>query len=116
MGNMGFLVSLEGISGAGKTYFTKKLTAMLDDKTTRFVSELSERSGKGLDSQIISVLHHTGDRFFRSGMPLAETFLLLALKMADYEAHIADALQRGLTVVEDRSIDTVAIYQAILLA
>lgn len=115
MGNNGLLVSLEGISGAGKTYLTKKLISALDEKTTLFVSELSDRSGNGLDKRIIGVLHHTGDRFFRSGMPLAEMFLLLALKMADYEAHIADALRRGLTVVEDRSIDTVAIYQAILL-
>jgi dTMP kinase len=115
MESTGLLVSLEGISGVGKTYFARKLIAALDESTTRFVNELSDRSGNGLDKQIIDALRHSGDRFFRSGMPLSETFLLLALKMADYEKHIAHALQSGFTVVEDRSIDTVAVYQSILL-
>jgi thymidylate kinase len=116
MGNTGLLISLEGISGTGKTYFTNRLRTILDARSTVFVSELSDRKGAGVDRRIIEVLHHTGDRFCRVGMPLSETFLLLALKMADYEAYIADGLDRGYTGVEDRSIDTVAVYQAVVLS
>ena len=116
MTDAGLLVSLEGISGTGKTYFANLLRAALDARTTAFVDELSDRKGAGIDRKIIAALHHTGDRFCRLGMPLTETFLLLALKMADYESYILDALTLGQTVIEDRSIDTVAVYQAVLLS
>jgi dTMP kinase len=116
MESTGLLVSLEGISGSGKTYLANRLRMSLDSATTAFVSELSDRRDGGVDRRIIEVLHHKGDRFCRLGMPVSETFLLLALKMADYETHIAEQLRRGHVVVEDRSIDTVAVYQAVVLA
>jgi dTMP kinase len=115
MTESGLLVSFEGISGAGKTYLSRAIRASAPGSTMRFVNELSERSGTGLDRKIIDVLQYTGDRFCRTGAPLSETFLLLALKMADYEMYIAPALAEGRTVIEDRSIDTVAVYQSILI-
>ena len=111
----GFLVSLEGISGCGKTYFLKKIREELEDFPTTFVNEISDRTGNGLDKIIIDILTRTGDRFFRLGYPLTETFLIIALKMFDCESTISKALSEGKLVVEDRSIDTIAIYQAILL-
>ncbi len=111
----GFLVSFEGISGCGKTYFFKLLHQELQDIPTTFVSEISDRTGNSLDRMIIEILTHTGDRFFRTGYPLTETFLILALKMFDCESTISEALSTGYLVVEDRSVDTIAVYQAILL-
>lgn len=68
-----------------------------------------------MDRDIIALLAKGGDRFFRSGKPLTETFLLLAFKMCDYETRIAPALAQDRIVIEDRSLDTIAIYQALIL-
>lgn len=111
----GLLVSLEGISGCGKTYLSAKLHAALKEFPTTCVQEIAERRGDGLDLRIIALLHHSQDRFFRMGAPLTETFLLQALKMYDFEALIAPVLTQGSVVIEDRSLDTIAVYQALML-
>lgn len=114
----GVLCSLEGISGVGKTYLAQVLreaaVGMVDGPVT-FVSEVVDRDGCDLDRQIITLLAASGDRFFRGGKPLTETFLLLALKMFDFEARIAPLLAEGHVVIEDRSLDTIAVYQALIL-
>jgi dTMP kinase len=115
MDHRGLLASLEGISGTGKSYLTGALKPMLAGVPTTFLSEVVDRQGTDLDQAIIDLLASCGDRFFRGGRPRTETFLLLALKMFDDEARIAPALTQGHLVIEDRSIDTIAIYQAILL-
>jgi len=111
----GILASLEGISGCGKTFFMTKLHEELRNIPATLVGEIMDRRGEGLDQRIIMALSHTSDRFFRTGLPRSETFLLLALKMFDYETTIAEALDKGKIVVEDRSIDTIAVYQSIIL-
>lgn len=55
-----------------------------------------------------------GDTFLRGGHPKAETLLLLAIKMHDYERS-RPALYRGRLVLEGRSVDTVAVYQSLIL-
>lgn len=111
----GLLVSLEGISGVGKTYYEKLLHKSLQNEKVLFLSEITDRTGSNLDNKIITTLKSTKSKFFDSGFPLTETFLLLALKMFDYENIIRDALDKNYIVIENRSIDTIAIYQAILL-
>lgn len=111
----GQLISVEGISGSGKTYLVNALRSRMPPETTTFVTEVVDRQGSALDRKIIGILASCGDRFFRSGKPRTETFLLLALKMFDDEARIAPALEQGHLVIEDRSIDTIAIYQSVLL-
>lgn len=111
----GVVCSLEGISGVGKSYLIQALHAALSDFPVTFLSELGDRTGQELDRDILTLLAKGGDRFFRSGKPLTETFLLLALKMHDYETRIAPALKQGHLVLEDRSLDTIAIYQALIL-
>ena len=111
----GVLASLEGISGSGKTYFIAKLQQALRDSSPTFIKEVADRQGDGLDLRIITLLTNSEDRFFRMGAPRTETFLLLALKMYDFEALIAPALARGDMVIEDRSLDTIAVYQSLLL-
>ncbi|BCL79645.1 thymidylate kinase [Ktedonobacteria bacterium brp13] len=111
----GWLVSFEGISGCGKTYLIEALRSRVSIETTTFVTEVVDREGSALDREIINILAKAQDRFFRGGKPRTETFLLLALKMFDYEARIAPALATEHIVIEDRSIDTIAIYQSLLL-
>ncbi len=111
----GLIASVEGISGSGKSYLLKQLLGRLKGSPFVLVPEASDRSGATLDASIIKALTGQGDRFFRLGTPVAETFLLLALKCYDYEAMILPALRAGQKVIEDRSVDTIAVYQAILL-
>lgn len=111
----GAICSLEGISGVGKSYLIQALRPALADLPVTYLSEVVDRTGQDLDRDIIALLAKRGDRFFRSGKPLTETFLLLALKMCDYEARIAPALAQNCIVLEDRSLDTIAVYQALIL-
>lgn len=107
------LISLEGISGCGKTYLLRKVQPELLNDV--FLSEISERTAEGMDTKILAALRSTNDEFFRTGHPCTETLLVLALRAFDYEQRIATALASGLTVWEDRSVDTIAVYQSILL-
>lgn len=111
----GILVSLEGISGSGKTYFITELRKEMRDINFTFLSEIMDQNNDGLYKQISAALRYSNDMFFRGGLPRSETFLLLALKMCDYETSIAAALDAGAVVVEDRSIDSIAVYQSIML-
>ena len=111
----GVAASLEGISGCGKSYILSRLRDALQNVPVTFVEEVEDRECSGLDHGITTLLRKSGDRFFRSGHPRTETLLLLAIKTYDAEVNIVPALAAGHIVIEDRSIDTVAIYQALVL-
>lgn len=113
----GKLFSLEGISGTGKTYYREKLENEIGEKDNLvFVKEIFNEAQEGLNKKIFSALYHTENRFFDMGVPLTEIMLLLSRSMYKYESTIKKALEEGKNVVEDRSIDTIALYQAILIA
>ncbi len=113
----GRLLSLEGISGIGKTYYKEQLEKSIgDQENIVFIKEIFNEAQEGLNKKIFSALYHTEDRFFNMGVPLTETMLLLSRSMYKYESTIKEALEAGKTVIEDRSIDTIALYQAILIA
>lgn len=111
----GALVSFEGISGTGKSYLARlvaqRLTAPL------LVEEFSRRRRRGdLGSRIIAALAEAAgaDRFLRGGFPASETLLLLAVQMHTWET-IRAPLHGGRTVLEGRSLHSVAVYQAAAL-
>jgi dTMP kinase len=54
------------------------------------------------------------DPFLRGGLPRSETLLLLAIKIHDYEASLP-TLRSGRTVIEGRSVHSVAVYQSLIL-
>lgn len=113
----GKLLSLEGISGTGKTYYRQKLEEKFkDNSNVIFMKEIFDEAQEGLGKKIFSALYHTEDRFFNMGVPLTETMLLLSRSMYKYESTIKKSLEAGKVVIEDRSIDTISIYQAILIA
>ena len=112
----GVHASFEGISGCGKSYILSRLRETLHDVPHTIIEEIEDRTERaGLDQGIITLLKSQGDRFFRGGCPRTETLLLLALKAYDAEVDIMPALAQGHLVIEDRSIDTIAIYQALVL-
>ncbi|HLZ62143.1 MAG TPA: hypothetical protein VKR06_34800 [Ktedonosporobacter sp.] len=111
----GIHISLEGISGCGKSFMLEKLREAMPDALVVYVQEIEDRNACGLQSALLTFLHSHGDHFLRTGHPCTETLLLMALKTYDAETVIGPALSNGSSVIEDRSLDTVAIYQALVL-
>ena len=100
-------ISFEGINGVGKTYLLQRAAQILP---CRLISELTDTAASELPGQIIDAMSQERT-FLRTGHPLTETLALLALKVREYEEAPA---YRGLTL-EDRGVDTVAVYQAVIL-
>jgi dTMP kinase len=118
----GLLVSVEGISGTGKTTLTAPFAACLRDRGIPVVSldgfsQRATSAQRDLGHDILRALIHAagGDPFLRTGHPATETLLLLAIKAHDYEKHCRPALQQGHLVIEGRSLHTTAVYQSLIL-
>jgi dTMP kinase len=116
------LVSVEGISGVGKTTLTGPLLERLRGRGERVLSlegfaQRAASAGHGLGRDILRSLIDAagGDHFLRSGHPAAETLLLLAIKTYDYEQHCLPALRDGRLVIEGRSVHSTAVYQSLIL-
>lgn len=118
----GLLVSTEGISGVGKTHLVSEVAVQLARDSANdapvIVEEFSQRAdgSHDLGRQILQALVDASgrDRFLRGGHPASETMFLMAIKTHDYEA-ARDALTAGWLVLEGRSLDTVAVYQSLIL-
>lgn len=111
----GPLISVEGVSGAGKTYLTRRLVR---DRAITAIEAFSERTHGGagtLGDQILRALITAahGEHFLRAGHPGTETVLLLAVKTFDF-TQCLPLLTRGETVVEGRSMDSIAVYQSLI--
>jgi dTMP kinase len=99
-------VTIEGTNGAGKTYLAGKAAARLG---CRLISELTDADNQQLPGKVITALAAEGS-FLQTGNPITETLALLALKTREYERAGEVPL-----VLEDRGIDTVAVYQSLIL-
>jgi dTMP kinase len=113
----GPLISVEGITGVGKTYLTHRAVESLDDMPL-ILDGFSQRPGghPGLGEALLGALREAaaGDPFLRGGTPLAETLILLAIKRHDLDTVLGE-LSSGRAVIEGRGIDTTAVCQALLL-
>ena len=116
----GALVSIEGITGSGKTYLTRQLTAHLTAAGCQVaaIEDFTARRGTATPDLGREFLHALisasgGDRYLRGGHLHAETLLLLAIKTYDYEASTRRSAP-GQLLIEGRSIDTTAVYQSVL--
>lgn len=114
----GALVSVEGLNGVGKTYITNRIaSAAPPDEVPLVVEEFSRRNtGHDLGRKLLRTLVTVsdGEPFLRGGSPKSETLLLLAVKMHDFETTRATLLA-GRTVIEGRSLHSVAVYQSLIL-
>jgi dTMP kinase len=109
-----YWITLEGIEGVGKTHLARLLGSRLGSRAM-VLSEVTDQRDS-LIGQVITALSRAGDLWLRTGYPATETLALLALKVSEYET-----LQHGHdtgaeVVVEDRGVDSVAVYQAAILA
>lgn len=113
---MGKLISLEGISGTGKTTILNQLEKLLGtNPKVIFLKEVFDEPHIGLEQKIFDALYYTKDRFFDMGIPYTETMLLLARLMYQYECVINKALDSDCVVVTDRGVDSVIIAQAVMI-
>ncbi len=106
-------VCVEGPNGVGKTYLARALAARLGPDC-QLLTELTDAQGEHVPAQVIGALSAAGDAFLRTGHPLTETFALLALKVREHEL-VTQMIAPPAIVLEDRGIDTVAIYQAAIM-
>jgi dTMP kinase len=114
-GSRGPLISVEGISGAGKTYLTHRLAR---DPGITAIEAFSERAHAGpgtLGDQLLRALITAahGEHFLRAGHPGTETVLLIAVKTFDC-TQCLPPLMRGEAVIEGRSVDSIAVYQSLI--
>lgn len=106
-------VSIEGINGVGKTTAARAAAAMLGTRCL-LLDELTD-SSSSLPGLVIAALSVGGDPFLRTGHPVVETLALLALQVRKAE-HLARQDMTGVEVIlEDRGVDSVAVYQAAIL-
>jgi dTMP kinase len=116
----GRLISIEGLNGVGKSHLTAQLLARhVDVDTLVLLEEFSQRllidqQDLGRDLLRALIAGADGDPFLRGGHAGAETLLLLAIKMFDYEAGCATALAKGRTVIEGRGVHSIAVYQSLI--
>jgi dTMP kinase len=68
-----------------------------------------------LPGQVITALSRAGDFWLRTGHPGTETLALLALKVREHEHMCATPGARAEVIVEDRGVDSVALYQAAIV-
>jgi dTMP kinase len=105
-------ISIEGLNGVGKTHLIRQLAERLGDRCL-VLDELTS-TGDDTAKAIIGALADGGGAFLRTGHPVAETFALAALKVREYE-RVTALTPTPEFVLEDRGVDTVAVYQAAIL-
>lgn len=109
-----YWITLEGIEGVGKTHLAGLLGARLGGRAM-VLGEVTDQR-ETLTGQVIAALSQADDLWLRTGHPATETLALLALKVSEYESLQAGHDTGAEVVVEDRGVDSVALYQAAILA
>jgi dTMP kinase len=108
-------VTLEGVEGVGKTHLAGMLAARLGGRC-QMLSEVTDHQPRILPSRVITALSRTGDLWLRTGHPATETLALLALKAGEHERIRTWEGIAAEIILEDRGVDSVAVYQALILA
>ncbi|MGW5868352.1 hypothetical protein ACWFRJ_40110 [Streptomyces sp. NPDC055239] len=111
---MTFWVSLEGPNGVGKSHLARRLARRLGPDCA-LAEELSDLHGDDLAPTLVDVLAAGKDPFLRGDAPLARTLMLMALKTRVWEQFSITGPHPPV-VLEDRGVDTVAAYQAAIIA
>jgi dTMP kinase len=103
---MGFLLTIEGIGGSGKTTLAKALAAWLVAQGVE-VTVTKEPGGTALGSHLRGILLDDGQDL----PPWCEAFLFEADRSLTYTEIIRPALSRGEVVISDRNLYGTIAYQ-----
>ncbi len=104
--NDGFLITIEGIDGSGKSVFSKALHTALKDVGYHTLLT-REPGGTPLGDRIREILFDT-----KTPPTTKAEFLLFAASRAEHvETFIAPALKQGALVISDRMADSSLVYQ-----
>lgn len=109
----GKLITIEGISGVGKTYYFNKLKKLFDKEKIIFNSEINDSVQSKYNKKIFDILTSCNSRFFDVGNPKMETLLIAAMQANNEQNFILPAIQEGMNVISDRGYDTVCILESI---
>lgn len=107
-------VCIEGINGVGKTSAARAVAAQLGARC-RLLDELTDQPGDTLPGQVIEALSSEQDPFLRTGHPVAETLALFGLQVRKTERLAGQDLVGVDVILEDRGVDSVTVYQAVIL-
>jgi len=106
-GNKGYLISFEGLDGAGKTTQMDMLARWLEASQRDYI-RTREPGGTPLGSEIRNILFSRPDL---SITPLAEAFLFQADRAQHFATLLLPALAAGKIVITDRCFDSSIAYQ-----
>jgi len=107
----GKYVTFEGINGVGKTFVLSNFIKLF--QSDRFF--LVDENLSNFSARIMEALNND-DPFFRSGNTFAEALCWYAIDIVEYKNKIENALNQNRIVLQDRGVDTTAVYAAITLS
>lgn len=110
----GRLITLEGISGIGKTTYFSELKKILKDNNIIFNDEICDKKHEGINSDIFKILSSKNSRFFDNGNPKLETLLICGKQVNDEESFVIPQMKKGKTIISDRGFDTLCILEGII--
>ncbi len=103
----GFMISLEGGEGAGKTSLLEKLTVYLENKNIEFIST-REPGGVQISEKIRDIVL---DKENTEMDARTEALLFAAARRQHLVQKVIPALEAGKLVIMDRYVDSSLIYQ-----
>ena len=116
--SQGYMISFEGISGAGKTTVIDRFKTHVqntDNKEVVVKSDLLMYQGEDIGKDIKDLLnkYRGNDAYFQFGLPGVETCLILAKRAFESQTRLLPKLRQGSIVLADRDIDTVCAFQLV---
>lgn len=111
----GSLITIEGISGMGKTYYFNLLKKMhKDNPKIIFNGEINDQKHTSVNQKIYDILSSKKSRFFDNGNPIMETLLIAAKQCNDEKNFVIPAICDGKKVLSDRGFDTLCVLEALI--
>ena len=104
---MGYLISFEGVDGAGKTTQIENLMPWLSEHSIK-AQAIREPGGTKVSDQIRELLLHTPRQHFTAR---TEALLFYAARLNVIEKVILPQLEKGQWIIADRYIDSTRVYQ-----
>ncbi len=112
----GKLITIEGISGIGKSFYFNELEKKVTNSNVIFNKEITNDNLEGINKKIFEILTSTNNPFFDLGNPKMETLLIASKQANDEEYFILPSLLAGKSVISDRGYDTICILEGILFS